>query len=64
MKRKIRDIETEIKYARKEHLKRFGKRPVRRFMPVLYSLNELESLKHIEWLEGYLCAVRDERRHK
>lgn len=65
IKRSVQDIKNEIKYEKQSHEKKFGKRNYEnKFIPLLLSGKEIESLMHISFLEGYLDAMRDERRKK
>jgi hypothetical protein len=63
-KQTFRAIQTEIKQYRKSHIEKFGKRIIRKSLPMLFSAQEIESMLRIEWLEGYAEALRDERGKK
>lgn len=59
--RTVKSIQDEIKHLKTEHLNKYGVRKFRAGFPVLMGKNELDSVNHIAYLEGYLRAVRDER---
>lgn len=63
-KRMIKEVKAEIKQLRETHEERFGRRKIKAWMPFLMSPKELESLAHIQYVEGYLQAMRDERKKK
>lgn len=55
-------VRSELKNRKKSHLRFYGKRKSQRFLPMLFTATELESLLMIEWLEGYLRALEDSKK--
>jgi hypothetical protein len=63
-KRKIADVKKEIKILTELYIKNYGRDPRKernKFLPGLYSTQEIEALTHLGWLNGYLRGIQDER---